>query len=124
MGRPWTWSMLGVRGCPSSLEGLSPRQRPVTLSGPGSTADFQLPRPSDRRGVCRSLPAVMRFGTTTPNPMRAVWWRCCSSRAIPLVTTDLVLRQFGVGWIGDLQQQLLAAAGERGLGSSEDPAQE
>jgi len=35
-----------------------------------------------------------------------------------------VLRQFGVGWIGDLQQQLLAAAGERGLGSSEDPAQE
>jgi hypothetical protein len=31
-------------------------------------------------------------------------------RGIPLVTTDLVLRRFGVGWIGELQQRILAAS--------------
>ncbi|MBV9327118.1 MAG: hypothetical protein JO352_25465 [Chloroflexi bacterium] len=41
-------------------------------------------------------------------------------RGIPLVTTDLVLRRFGVGWIGDLQHQLLAATSERGLSSGLD----
>jgi hypothetical protein len=39
-------------------------------------------------------------------------------RDIPLVTTDLVLRRFGVGWIGDLQHQLLVAAAERELASN------
>ena len=39
-------------------------------------------------------------------------------RCIPLVTTDLVLRRVGVGWIGDLQHQLLAATAERELGSN------
>jgi hypothetical protein len=42
-------------------------------------------------------------------------------RGIPLVTTDLVLRRFGVSWIGDLQHQLLTAAAERELGSNQDP---
>ena len=41
-------------------------------------------------------------------------------RGIPLVTTDQVLRRFGVGWIGDLQHQLLAAAAERELHPSPD----
>jgi chromosome segregation and condensation protein ScpB len=31
-------------------------------------------------------------------------------RGIPLVTTDLVLRRLGVGGLGELQQQLMAAA--------------
>ena len=41
-------------------------------------------------------------------------------RSIPLVTTDLVLRRFGLGWIGELQDQLLAAAAERETRPSPD----
>jgi hypothetical protein len=42
-------------------------------------------------------------------------------RGIPLVTTDLVLRCFGVQWIGEFQHRLLAAATESEVCSSAQP---
>ena|ERR1700682_3737364 len=42
-------------------------------------------------------------------------------RGIPLVTTDLVLRRLGVGGIGELQQQLLAASPQGQADISREP---
>jgi hypothetical protein len=53
----------------------------------------------------RQVHALLRQRLIREEPRAAV-----PGRGIPLVTTDLVLRRLGVGGLGELQQQLMAAA--------------
>jgi hypothetical protein len=42
-------------------------------------------------------------------------------RGIPLITTDLLLRRLGIGGLGELQHQLLAASTDAQADSNGDP---
>jgi chromosome segregation and condensation protein ScpB len=81
----------------------------VILDQPITRAEITARRMADSD---RQVQVLLRHRLIREEPRAAV-----PGRGIPLVTTDLVLRRFGVSWIGDLQHQLLAAAAERELGS-------
>src|SRR5579859_5911690 len=84
----------------------------IILDQPISRAEITARRMAESD---RQVQVLLRHRLIREEPRAAV-----PGRGIPLVTTDLVLRRFGVGWIGNLQQQLLAAAAERELQSSPD----
>jgi chromosome segregation and condensation protein ScpB len=83
-----------------------------------------LDQPITRAEICarrmadsdRQVQVLLRHRLIREEPRATV-----PGRGIPLVTTDLVLRRFGVGWIGELQHRLLAAAADREASSSLEP---
>ncbi|MDQ6670939.1 MAG: SMC-Scp complex subunit ScpB [Chloroflexota bacterium] len=85
----------------------------IILDQPVTRAEITARRMADSD---RQVQILLRHRLIREEPRAAV-----PGRGIPLVTTDQVLRRFGVGWIGDLQHQLLAAA-ERELHPSPDTA--
>jgi len=86
----------------------------IILDQPITRAEIAARRMADSD---RQVQVLLRHRLIREEPRAAV-----PGRGIPLVTTDLVLRRLGVGWIGDLQHQLLAAAAERELQPSPDTA--
>ncbi len=86
----------------------------IILDQPITRAEITARRMADSD---RQVQVLLRHRLIREEPRAAV-----PGRGIPLVTTDLVLRRLGVGWIGDLQHQLLAAAAERELYPSADTA--
>jgi chromosome segregation and condensation protein ScpB len=86
----------------------------IILDQPITRAEITARRLADSD---RQVQILQRHRLIREEPRAAV-----PGRGIPLVTTDLVLRRFGVGWIGDLQRQLLTAAAERELHPSPDTA--
>ncbi|MDQ6672260.1 MAG: SMC-Scp complex subunit ScpB [Chloroflexota bacterium] len=82
----------------------------IILDQPITRAEITARRMADSD---RQVQVLLRHRLIREEPRAAV-----PGCGIPLVTTDQVLRRFGVGWIGDLQHQLLAAAAERELGSN------
>jgi chromosome segregation and condensation protein ScpB len=77
----------------------------IILDQPITRAEISARRMADSD---RQVQVLLRHRLVREEPRATV-----SGRGIPLVTTDLVLRRFGLSWIGDLQQQLLGAAAER-----------
>jgi chromosome segregation and condensation protein ScpB len=86
----------------------------IILDQPITRAEITARRMADSD---RQTQMLLRHRLIREEPRAAV-----PGRGIPLVTTDLVLQRFGVGWIGDLQHQLLTAAAERELGSNSQTA--
>jgi chromosome segregation and condensation protein ScpB len=77
----------------------------IILDQPITRAEISARRMADSD---RQVQVLLRHRLIREEPRATV-----PGRGIPLVTTDLVLQRFGVGWIGELQHQLLAAAAER-----------
>jgi chromosome segregation and condensation protein ScpB len=82
----------------------------IILDQPITRAEISARRMADSD---RQVQVLLRHRLIREEPRATV-----PGRGIPLVTTDLVLRRFGVSWIGDLQQQLLSAAAEREVGAT------
>jgi chromosome segregation and condensation protein ScpB len=84
----------------------------IILDQPITRAEITARRMADSD---RQVQVLLRYGLIREEPRAAA-----PGRGIPLVTTDLVLRRFGIGGIGELQDQLLAAAAERETCASPD----
>jgi chromosome segregation and condensation protein ScpB len=74
----------------------------VILEQPITRAEITARRLADSD---RQVQLLVRHRLIREEPRAAV-----PGRGIPLVTTYLVLRRFSVGWIGELQQRILAAS--------------
>ena len=86
----------------------------IVLDQPITRAEITARRMADSD---RQVQLLLRHRLIREEPRATV-----PGRGIPLVTTDLVPRRFGVSWIGELQHQLLAAAAERELSANLDVA--
>jgi chromosome segregation and condensation protein ScpB len=86
----------------------------IILDQPITRAEITARRMADSD---RQVQLLLRHRLIREEPRATV-----PGRGIPLVSTDLVLRRFGVSWIGDLQRQLLAAAAERELSANPEAA--
>jgi chromosome segregation and condensation protein ScpB len=85
----------------------------VVLEQPITRAEIAARRLADSD---RQVHALLRQRLIREEPRAAV-----PGRGIPLITTDLVLRRLGVGGLGELQQQLLAATPAAQAENSGDP---